>query len=458
MFLPLAGAIVATSIEVDRLAQDSQSAITRTVQATELTQRLLDDVDVTERAARQYMVLRQRALWQAYRERRDAMEKHAGALRVLLPSQNERIATLLSDSARIKAVLSRQHGDGHRDAIILGFAGLARQATQVAAAARALAASETVQMRARAERTHALLFWQALALMAVASSLSWYFLRIIARPVGEMDSAIRALGEGKLGERIVVRGPQDFVELGLRLEWLRQRLGDLDAKKSRFLRHMSHELKTPMTAIREGSNLLLDEVPGRLNTTQREVTEIVRDNARRLEQQIEDLLGVTRLPEGIDYRDDWQTISLDATVHKVLRDHTLCIASKTLRLDVRLVPVAVRGSPSALATIVDNLVSNAVKYSPPHGTLRIELTQVADRAVLEVEDDGRGIAPADRDAIFEPFFRATSQPEAQRGTGLGLTIAREATEAHAGTICAVADHSPGACMRVTLPITLEPLR
>ena len=457
--VPLAGAIVATSFEVDRLAQESQSAITRTVQATELTQRLLEDVDATERTARQFMVLRDRALWRAYGERRDTLAKHAKSLLVLLPAQRDRIALLLADSTRINNLLSHQRGDGHRDEIVNGFAGLAHQATTLTTAASTLASSETVAMRDRAERTRTLLFWQAIALIAVAVGLSWYFLRVIARPVSDMDSAIRTLGEGKLEQPIVVRGPQDFVELGLRLEWLRQRLGELDAKKSRFLRHVSHELKTPMTAIREGSNLLLDEVPGPINRTQREVTEIVRDNARRLEHLIEDLLGVTRLPEGIDYRDDWQTISLDATVHKVLRDHTLSIASKTLQLQVQLAQVSVRGSPSALATIVDNLISNAVKYSPANGVLRVELAQVADKAVLEVEDDGPGIAPDDRDAIFEPFFRGSRQPDALvNGTGLGLTIAREATEAHAGTIVAVADRGHGACMRVTLPISLDTSR
>jgi two-component system sensor histidine kinase GlrK len=211
-----------------------------------------------------------------------------------------------------------------------------------------------------------------------------------------------------------------------------------------------------MTAIREGSNLLLEEVPGPLNAMQREVTGIVRDNARRLEHLIEDLLGITRLPKGIDYRDDWRNLRLDETVQQVLSAHKLSFTSKNLVVETHLEPSLVRGSPSALATIVDNLVSNAVKYSPANGYLRISLHNDAERTRLDVEDQGPGIAPADRDAIFEPFFRGSRQPEIQvEGTGLGLTIAREAAEAHGGEINVVDGDGAGGCMRLSLPRLME---
>ena len=462
--IPLAGAIVATSFEVNRLAADSQEAINRAVSATLITQYLVDDVDATERMARRYMVLRDRDLFDAYITRKTLLLDRAGAVLQYLPDQRNTVKVFIADVNAMHGLLRQRYGRNHRQEIVDYFAGLARMASELSQAANAQATREAEDMRARAERTRTLLFWQAFALIAVSMLLSWYFLRIIGKPVRDIDSAIRALGNGSEGgnggegsdggARVAIRidGPQDFVELGHRLEWLRSRLGEAEAQKSRFLRHVSHELKTPMTAIREGSNLLLEEVPGPLNAMQREVAGIVRDNARRLEHLIEDLLGITRLPRGIDYRDDWRNVRLDETVQQVLRAHTLSFTSKSMTVVTDLPPSLVRGSPSALATIVDNLVSNAVKYSPGNGVLRINLRNEADRAQLDVEDDGPGIAPADRDAIFEPFFRGSRQPEIQvEGTGLGLTIAREAAEAHGGEINVVDGLGSGGCMRLTLP-------
>jgi two-component system sensor histidine kinase GlrK len=450
--IPLAGAIVATSFEVNRLAADSQEAINRAVSATLITQYLVDDVDATERMARRYMVLRDRDLFDAYISRKTLLLDRAQAVLQYLPDQRNTVKVFIADVNAMHGLLRQRYGRNHRQEIVDYFAGLARMATELSQAANAQATREAEEMRARAEHTRTLLFWQAFALIAVSMLLSWYFLRIIGKPVRDIDSAIRALGDGGAEGAIRVDGPQDFVELGHRLEWLRSRLGEAEAQKSRFLRHVSHELKTPMTAIREGSNLLLEEVPGPLNAMQREVAGIVRDNARRLEHLIEDLLGITRLPRGIDYRDDWRNVRLDETVQQVLRAHTLSFTSKNMTVVTDLPPSLVRGSPSALATIVDNLVSNAVKYSPGNGVLRITLHNEADRARLDVEDDGPGIAPADRDAIFEPFFRGSRQPEIQvEGTGLGLTIAREAAAAHGGEINVVDGLGTGGCMRLTLP-------
>ncbi len=454
--IPLASAIFATAFEVNRLAEESQDAISRAVRATLITQYIRDDVDTTERRARRYMVLRDKELYDAYLQRKDLLTQRTEAVLQFLPDEAVRVRQFETDLDAVHKLLKRSYGNRHRKEIVDYFGALALAADQLSSAANEQATREAVEMRNRAERTRTLLFWQALALIAVAVALSWYFLRIIAGPVRDMDSAIRALGDGRAHDAIRVDGPQDFVELGDRLEWLRTRLGELDAQKSRFLRHVSHELKTPMTAIREGSNLLLEEVPGPLNSMQQEVTEIVRDNARKLEHLIEDLLGITRLPKGIDYRDDWQSLRLDETVQEVLRAHTLSVTSKNLTVVTELAPLIVRGSPSALATIVDNLVSNAVKYSPVQGHLRLVLRSDGDRARLEVADDGPGIAVEDRDAIFEPFYRGTRQPDqGVKGSGLGLTIAREAAAAHGGEINVAETSGGGGCMHLTLPRVLE---
>ena len=113
---------------------------------------------------------------------------------------------------------------------------------------------------------------------------------LIARPIRQLDQAIRQMGTADFTHAIEVNGPQDLRYLGQRLEWLRARLHELEEQQNRFLRHVSHELKTPLTAVREGAELLRDGVGGKLSPEQREIVRIVRENTLSLQKLIEDLL------------------------------------------------------------------------------------------------------------------------------------------------------------------------
>ncbi|HYM28768.1 MAG TPA: histidine kinase dimerization/phospho-acceptor domain-containing protein, partial [Steroidobacteraceae bacterium] len=118
--------------------------------------------------------------------------------------------------------------------------------------------------------------------------------RLIARPIAEIDLAIRQLGDADFERPIRVHGPDDLQSLGERLEWLRRRLIELEAQKNRFLRHLSHDLKTPLAALREGTELLNDQVAGPLAPPQQQVVAIMRDNSVKLQRLIEELLGYQR--------------------------------------------------------------------------------------------------------------------------------------------------------------------
>ncbi len=124
----------------------------------------------------------------------------------------------------------------------------------------------------------------------IALALAILFAVLIARPIRQLDQAIRRMGTADFAHTIEVNGPQDLRYLGQRLEWLRSRLHELEEQQNRFLRHVSHELKTPLTAVREGAELLRDNVGGRLSAEQREIVRIVRENSLSLQKLIEDLL------------------------------------------------------------------------------------------------------------------------------------------------------------------------
>ncbi len=143
----------------------------------------------------------------------------------------------------------------------------------------------------------------------------------------QVDRAIRELGEGDFGRPITVSGPHDIETLGHQLEWLRNRLKESTEEKNKFLRHMSHELKTPLANIREGTELLLDGSVGPLDHQQQEVTSILRDNGLKLQKLIENLLTFSA----------WQTktaslelseFELKPMVFSALSEHRLVISNR----------------------------------------------------------------------------------------------------------------------------------
>src|SRR5207302_9603069 len=155
--------------------------------------------------------------------------------------------------------------------------------------------------------------------------------------------------------------------LGGQLEWLRQRLLELAHERNRFLRHMSHELKTPLANKREGTELLMDGVVGELDPNQREVTAILRENGIKLQRMIENLLSFSA----------WQTSSvgletsefrLRPVVKQVLENQQLTLLSQRVRLDVQVEHVTLLADRGKIRLTLENLRSNAAKYSPNGGT------------------------------------------------------------------------------------------
>jgi two-component system sensor histidine kinase GlrK len=274
--------------------------------------------------------------------------------------------------------------------------------------------------------------------------------RAIARPIAELDAGIRQLGGPDFSLPIRVNGPQDLRDLGERLDWLRQRLTDLEAQKNRFLRHLSHELKTPLASLREGAELLNDQVAGPLAPAQRAVVGIMRDNSVKLQRLIEDLLDYQRAVHAAASL-EVSTVALDALVREVADAHRLAALAKGQKVALELTPAVVEADAVKLRSIVDNLIGNAVKFTPGGGTITVRAHEADGKAIIEVIDSGPGVPPVEREAVFESFFRGRAKAGGRvAGSGLGLAIAREYVEAHGGRIALLAE-GPGGHFRVTLP-------
>jgi two-component system sensor histidine kinase GlrK len=280
------------------------------------------------------------------------------------------------------------------------------------------------------------------------------FTILIARPIRQIDAAIRRLGQADFSTPIRVGGPEDLQQLGERLDWMRERLADLEQEKNRFLRHMSHELKTPLTALREGAELLSEEVVGTLTPEQREIAEILRHNSIELQKLIEDLLS---FGASQGHRPEIELARVDARriVNRVVEDQKLALRAKHLQLDMNVQDLTLNADAEKLRVMLDNLVSNAIKFSPAGGSIRISARRHGEYVDIDVVDQGPGIAAEERELVFEPFYRGRHAADTLvKGTGIGLSVVREYAQMHGGT-AEVVDSSGGAHIRVRLPLAVE---
>ncbi len=455
--LPLIVGLVTNAFSIERLSEQSQKAVYNATLATQSARQLGAMSLVLERTARFYAVSGDRELIESYKRTRDNWLAQLNQLEALpldaamltaaaTIRQLEAPAFVSLTAAAASPELARRM---ERE-----FGNISDRAQRLNALADLSVEAEVTKLRASAAKSRNQVYWQMLTMVPSALLLIAGFTYLLARPIRDLDAAIHRLGEGKLAKRIRVTGPHDIEKLGEQLDWLRQRLIELEDQKTRFFQHISHELKTPLTALREGSDLLAEEVVGPLNAEQREVARILKQNSQSLERLIQDLLtysqaqSARRLTEAEAL--DLAPLQLLDLIDEVLETHKIALVTKSLSVRRQLEKTSVLGDAKKLRVVVDNLISNAIKYSPDAGTITVRLVKQGENAVIEVLDDGSGIAEADRERVFDPFFRSeTAIKSGTKGTGLGLAIVRDYVELHRGTVSAVA--AVGARIRVILP-------
>jgi two-component system sensor histidine kinase GlrK len=450
--LPLVGALAYSAWNTERLAEQSRNAVFSASQAARASRALVNRIGSIERLSQQLAVLADPSVAADY-ERVHRSFKAVSDELFLLPLEGEQLAALTKTVEQEQGLYDLMTAPGRRvDGKRIGrMSGeLAENAYEVLAISYLVADREVVRLRQDAEGVQRRLVLLVIFSTAVALSIALALTRYIARPIGELDASIRQLGSADFVHPITVRGPEDLQTLGERLDWLRRRLAEVEAEKNRFLRHLSHELKTPLTALREGAELLNDQVGGPLAPPQRQVVSIMRDNSIKLQRLIEDLLDYQRALHAAASLVP-RPVELGSLVAEAARAHELAMRAKGQRLELDLERISVEVDPEKVRSIVDNLVGNAVKFTPANGTITVAAREKEGAVVIDVVDSGPGVPREERESIFDSFFRGRAKASGRvEGTGLGLAIAREFTEAHGGRISVVADAS-GGHFRVQLP-------
>ncbi len=232
------------------------------------------------------------------------------------------------------------------------------------------------------------------------------------------------------------------------------RLGEM---RRDFVANVSHELKTPLAAIRGLAETLRDETPpvdtGAETAGSRRFLDLLLEQCGRLEALLDDLLTLSRL-ESLDGKAPTEAVDLGRVVEESLQLIAPRLAERALELDAdRQAAAVVVGDREALRRLLLNLLDNAIKYSRPGGTIRVRLAVEDRHAVLEVADRGIGIPATALPRIFERFYRVDKgRARDQGGTGLGLAIVKHAAQLHGGRVEVDSRVGEGSTFRVLLPL------
>jgi two-component system sensor histidine kinase GlrK len=454
--LPLIFALINNALSIHELAINSERAVFNAVQATQNSRELIEQITNMERSARQYSILAEprilAVLETAHREFVDTGRRMRSL--PLLPEQVQRLGQISTQEERLfSGVLALRTQPRLVADLVDDYGDLSEQARLLDGLGREAVLRETNQMQSLSSEVNDFIYWQLVALIPVALFLVTGATILILKPIKQIEGALHRLGDGDFTQPVSVSGPRDLEDLGRQIDWLRLRLIELEDQKTRFLHQISHELKTPLSAIREGAELMGDGAVGPLSAQQVEVAHILRENTLRLQRLIEDLLNYHTVQfqrSGLHVK----RVELPPVIKRAVDAHQLPLRAKRIKLNVNCPPLAIEGDENKLEVVLDNLLSNAIKYSPQYGEIGIVVDVQDGELVMEVSDQGPGVPPAERERIFDPFYQGKNQVQAAvKGTGLGLAIVREYVAAHGGSVVVLDRGGPGARIELRLPLS-----
>ncbi len=258
--------------------------------------------------------------------------------------------------------------------------------------------------------------------------------RLTARLV-RLERSVEDWGAGKLSTRVAVEGDDEVARLAAAFNDAAGRIEALVAAQKSLLANASHELRSPLARIRMASELMAEQAPPAIGAE-------LRRNVAELDQLIDELLLASRLDAGELAAPCLEEVDLAGLVAEEC-------ARVNATLDAQ--PVVLVGEPKLLRRMIRNLLENAARYGAG-STVGARLAAMDGTAMLDVCDSGPGIPEAERERVFEPFYRVAGASEAAGGVGLGLSLVRQVARRHAGDACCLPNGARGCCFRVTLPL------
>ncbi|BCS52611.1 ATP-binding protein [Geobacter sp. SVR] len=285
-------------------------------------------------------------------------------------------------------------------------------------------------------------------------ALSIVITRSITLPLSRMKKKTGEVAGGilKADLDLDLAAPPEIATLAAAFNSMCMKLGEVDRMKSDFYSLMSHELRTPLTSIREGTNLFLEGLGGDVTEKQRELLVIIAEESSRLIELVSSLLELSRLEAGV-LTCAFLPADLPGLVMRAVREIAPLAEAKNITIESHIGEMpAVSMDPERILQVLRNLLGNALKFTPPGGTVQVAVSRRGDEIRLSVTDTGPGIPEQELGTIFDKYRQAsTTRTHGFQGTGLGLAIVRHIVEAHGGKVWAESEIKRGSTFTCALP-------
>lgn len=422
--LPLIFSLIYSAIKVNSLSKQGTQAIFSVAHIIKTNRELNTARIKMERFASQYVVLKDDELKTAYHEQSSVINSTLDSyintetefsLNVISKKFADKVNEINQEMTDESPLLSRlqQH-----------FSSLATLNNEINIASNHFIEHQAMKIKTSGEKVSNILL-NSLIIIPLVLLIAIFFIRFITKPLNKLVHKISQIEHGNFNEKITVSGSTEIANITNALELMRTRLHALELQKSSFIRHISHELKTPLAAIRESAELLYDNSVGELNPAQQEISQIMRASVTKLQKLIEDLLNFNVVLDSTSLQDS-EKLVLSAEIETVLLERKLQIKRKKLNLNRNIRNIVVYSNRKQLNVILDNILSNAIKYSPDNTAISIEAKIQNNELFLNIADQGIGIPKEQHLKVFDAFYQG-KPPEDKtiKGSGLGLTIVKE---------------------------------
>jgi len=453
--LPLVLALLYSTTQVNLMAKQSTHAILSVVALTKINRELNDNQLKLERYASQFIVLKDDELKDDYLTQE--LQTLALVNDGLAIYKDEELSQLSLEFSSIMAIvhelISAKFIDENSLEIVQSqFVALTELSRRIHLRSDELISNQSAKIGKTAQQISSTMLI-SLLIIPITLIVAGLFTYLITTPLKLLISKIQSLEQGDFEQEIKLKGSPEICEIADALEMMRLRLHALELQKSSFIRHISHELKTPLAAIREGTELLYDNSVGELNDEQQEVCYIIKDSVNRLQRLIEDLLNFNIVLDSTSLQDS-EKIMLQPLLQDVIADHKLDIKRKKLEVVQAVENIIIYSNRKQLKVVLDNILSNAIKYSAAKGVINIYGNLEKKQLQLLISDNGPGIHSNIQEKVFDAFFQGPAPDKSQiKGSGLGLTIVKELLMRLNGKISIQSQDSnnKGTQFQITLP-------
>lgn len=440
--------------------EKSHKTLFQTLKVANNHQILRENILLMERSIRQFEVLDDPEIYQVFLSyHQEFIETAAATKTSALPENLQKaLANLIEGEAELFYNIQPKSPPSPEqieiDEIIKKFTQLKELANKLISKNNRQIRLEAKSLSELADTIEEKLLFAVLTSITLALTLGLFLLLLINKPFKNIQSSINNLGHSQFNKRIFIEGPKDLKAIGQDLEWLRNRLIELEESKQSFIKTISHELKTPLATLMEGTDLLQEQVAGELNTEQKKIVRLLRIANIRLNALIENLLEYQKMTTTSSQL-RYTKFKIGDLIKQICYEYQLLIDSKKIHLEIISEPIDLIADRDKIRIIFSNLFSNALKYTPQSGQILIKVKPMGYNLQLLIADQGPGIKESQRDQVFSEFYKHSSPDNWKiKGSGLGLNLVKSYVSAHQGQIDLLKPDNeyPGARFLISLPL------